>query len=238
MELSVIVPTLNEAETLAATLEAAPRGAELIVSDGGSADETVAIAARHGARVVTGERGRALQLNRGAQAAASDVLVFVHADCVLGPDARDEIVLALQDSETVGGAFSLRIRNASRGLKLIAAASNFRARHLGTPYGDQGLFVRRNAFDQVSGYPELPFMEDVAIVRELGKMGKLVQLNAPITTGRRHWQKLGPLATTLLNWSMVSLYKIGVPAETLAPYYRKLRNGSPRSRSEKAWTAP
>ena len=171
---SVIVPTLNEAETLAATLEAVPRGAELIVSDGGSTDETVAIAARHGARVVTGERGRALQLNCGAQAAAGDVLVFIHADCVLGPDARDEIMLALQDSETVGGAFSLRIRNASRGLKLIAAASNFRARHLGTPYGDQGLFVRRNAFDQVSGYPELPFMEDVAIVRKLRKMGKLV----------------------------------------------------------------
>ena len=238
MELSVIIPTLNEAETLAATLEAVPPGAELIVSDGGSADDSVSIAERHGARVVTGERGRALQMNRGAQAAAGDVLLFVHADCVLGPDTRDEVVHALEDSQTVGGAFTLRIRDASWGLKLIALTSNFRARHLGTPYGDQGLFVRKSAFDQVGGYPELPFMEDVALVRELGKMGKLVQLNAPITTGRRHWQKLGLLATTLLNWSMVSLYTIGVPAETLAPYYRKLRNGSARSSSESAWTAP
>ncbi|TDI42505.1 MAG: glycosyltransferase [Acidobacteria bacterium] len=238
MELSIIVPTLNEAETLAGTLEAAPPGAELIVSDGGSADETVSIAERHGARVVTGERGRAPQMNRGAEAAAGDVLLFVHADCLLGPDARDNIVLALEDKKTVGGAFSLRIRDAGWSLKLIAATSNFRARHLGTPYGDQGLFVRKSAFDQVGGYPELPFMEDVALVRELGKIGKLVQLKAPITTGRRHWQKLGPLATTLLNWSMVLLYTIGVPAGTLAPYYRKLRNESARSSSESAWTAP
>ena len=238
MELSIIVPTLNEAETLAATLEAAPPGAELIVSDGGSADETVSIAERHGARVVTGERGRAKQLNRGAEAATGDVLLFVHADCVLGPDARDEVVLALANSKTVGGSLSLRIRDAGWGLKLIAATSNLRARHLGTPYGDQGLFVRKSAFDQVGGYPELPFMEDVALVRELGRIGKLVRLNAPITTGRRHWQNLGPFATTLLNWSMVSLYTIGVPAETLAPYYRKLRNGSGRSSSERAWTAP
>ena len=238
MELSAIIPTLNEAETLAATLEAMPPGAELIVSDGGSADETVSIAERHGARVVTGERGRALQMNRGAKAAAGDVLLFVHADCVLGPDTRDEVVHALEDSQTVGGAFRLRIRDASWGLKLIAATANFRARHLGTSYGDQGLFVRRSAFDQVGGYPELPFMEDVALVRKLGKMGKLVQLNAPITTGRRHWQKLGPLATTLLNWSVVLLYTIGVPAGILAPYYHKLRNGSARSSSENAWTAP
>ena len=234
----MIIPTLNEAETLAATLEAVPPGAELIVSDGGSADDSVSIAERHGARVVTGERGRALQMNRGAKAAAGDILLFVHADCVLGPDTRDSIVHALEDSQTVGGAFTLRIRDASWGLKLIARTSNFRARHLGTPYGDQGLFVRRSAFDQVGGYPELPFMEDVALVRELGKMGKLVQLNGPITTGRRHWQKLGPLATTLLNWSMVLLYTIGVPAGTLAPYYHKLRNGSARSSSENAWTAP
>jgi rSAM/selenodomain-associated transferase 2 len=238
VELSVIIPTLNEAETLAAALEAVPPGADLIVSDGGSADETVAIAERHGARVVTGERGRARQLNRGAQAASGDVLLFVHGDCVLGPDTGDEVMLALEDKKTVGGSFSLRIRNAGWGLKLIAATSNFRARHLGTPYGDQGLFVRRSAFDQVGGYPELPFMEDVALVRELTTLGKLLQLNEPITTSRRHWQNLGPLATTLLNWSMVSLYTIGVPAETLAPYYRKLRNESTRSRSESAWTAP
>ena len=234
----MIVPTLNEAETLSTTLEALPPGAELIVSDGGSTDETVSIAERHGARVVTGERGRAPQMNRGAQAAAGDVLLFIHADCVLGPDTRDKVMVALEDKKTVGGAFSLRIRDASWGLKLIAATSNFRARHLGIPYGDQGLFVRRSAFDQVGGYPELPFMEDVALVRALRRMGKLVQLNVPITTGRRHWQKLGPLATTLLNWSMVSLYTIGVPAGTLAPCYHKLRNGSARPSSESAWTAP
>ena len=238
MHLSVIVPTLNEADNLVATLEAVPEGAELIVSDGGSTDETVSIGERHGARVVTGERGRARQMNRGAEAASGNVLLFVHADCVLGPDTRDPIAHALEDPEIVGGALSLRIRDASRGLKLIAATSNFRARYLGTPYGDQGLFVRKSVFDKVGGYPELPFMEDVAIVRELKKTGRLVRLDASITTGRRHWQNLGSFATTLLNWTMVSLYTFGVSAETLAPYYLKFRTRYARSSSDNALTTP
>jgi rSAM/selenodomain-associated transferase 2 len=223
MKLTVVVPTLNEATHLAAALESIPKGVELVVSDGGSTDETAAISARYGARIVAGDKGRAVQMNRGAAIARGDVLLFLHADCTLGTNAASAIEAALADDDVVGGSFRMIVRDGGRALRWVAATANARARYLKTPYGDQGLFVRRSDFDALGGFPETPFMEDVGFVRALKRRGKLVCLKEPVTTGTRHWQRLGPLSTTLLNWSMVTLYLLGVPAERLEPHYRRWR---------------
>ena len=238
MRLTVVVPTLNEAAHLLASLSSLPPEAEVVVSDGGSTDETISIATRAGAHVVTGSKGRALQMNRGAEAARGDTLLFLHADCTLGPDAHDAIETALANEDVVGGSFRMIIRDATWGLRWIAATSNARARYLTTPYGDQALFVRRSAFDELGGFPEIPFMEDVALVRTLKRLGKLVLVDETVTTDARHWQHLGPFATTLLNWSMVSLYLLGVPAARLAPLYRRLRRGGASSNTVKALSSP
>ena len=238
MRLTVIVPTLNEAAHLKASLASLPRGAEVIVSDGGSADDTTSVAARAGAHVVSGDKGRAQQMNRGAEAAHGDTLLFLHADCILGPNALDQIETALVDDEVIGGAFRMSVAESSWGLRWIAATSNARARYLKTPYGDQAIFVRRSAFDELGGFPEIPFMEDVALVRKLNRLGNLVLVDETVTTGARHWQHLGPLGTTLLNWSMMSLFLLGVPAERLEPLYRRLRRAGPDTKTVKALSSP
>jgi hypothetical protein len=123
----------------------------------------------------------------------------------------------------VGGSFRLRIDHPGWGYRLVASGSNLRARLFGLPYGDQALFVRRTGFDAVGGYPEDPLMEDVVLVRRLRQRGKLVAIAETVTTGTRHWQHLGPLLTTLLNWATVSLYVLGVSPAKLAPWYHRLR---------------
>ncbi len=237
MQLTVIVPTLNEAAYLVGALDSISKSVEIIVSDGGSVDETVAISARFGARVVTGNQGRAQQMNRGAKAATGEVLLFLHADCLLAPQATDAIEAALADDDVVGGSFRMKVRDGSRALRWIAATANARARYLKTPYGDQALFVRRRVFEELGGFPEMPFMEDVAFVRALKRRGKIVCLRETVTTGVRHWQRLGPVSTTILNWSMVTLYLLGVPAERLEPHYRRWRRADATSKSEKAYSS-
>jgi rSAM/selenodomain-associated transferase 2 len=239
MNLSVVIPTWNEASNLSAALEALGRAADVVVADGGSADRTKEIAQQAGARVVCCERGRAHQMNRGAEAAEGDALLFLHADAILGAGWHEALVGALRDRSVVGGSFQLRIRSPRRLLALVARGSNLRARYLGMPYGDQGIFVRRTAFRTVGGFPEVPFLEDVVLIRKLRRLGSLRQLDVAVTTGSRHWEDLGVLRTTLLNWAMVVAYFSGVSPGTLEPYYRRLRRGEKRhSRSEEAMAHP
>jgi rSAM/selenodomain-associated transferase 2 len=219
MPLSIIIPTWNEAEVLGATLDSLPKGAEVVVADGGSADGTTDVAKQRGARVVTCERGRARQMNRGAREATGDTLLFLHADGVLEESAAESIERAFRDPAVAAASFRLRIRNPGAALALVVLVSNSRARYLGTPYGDQGLVLRRSTFDRAGGFPEIPFLEDVALVRKLRHCGRLAQLDSFIETGDRHWRELGVFTTTLLNWTMVTLYFAGVSAERLAPFY-------------------
>jgi rSAM/selenodomain-associated transferase 2 len=223
MKLSVVIPAWNEACNLAATLEALPERAEIVVADGGSVDGTIEIARRSGARVVACEPGRARQMNRGARETRGDVLLFLHADAVLGSGAAEAIEGALADPAAVGGFFRLRIRSPRAALRLTAFGSNIRARRLGQPYGDQGLFLRRSVYENVGGFPDVPFLEDVALIRILRRKGRLVPLDVTVSTGDRHWRELGVLRTTLLNWTMVGLYFAGVPPSALAPHYSRWR---------------
>ena len=228
MKLSVIVPTLNEELVLPKTLSSIPPGAEVIVADGRSSDRTCEAAARLEARVVVGGPGRGAQMNRGAAHARGDTLLFLHADCVLDPDADEAIEEALSDERVVGGSFRLRIRPSGIGLALVSFGSNMRARLLKLPYGDQALFVRRAIFDALGGYRDIPIMEDVDLVKRLRKRGRLRHLDASVTTTPRHWAKLGPLLTTLLNWIAMVAYTLGAPPDRLASVYHRLHQ-NPRS---------
>jgi rSAM/selenodomain-associated transferase 2 len=235
MRLSIIIPTWNEAEVLGATLDSLPKEAEVVLADGGSVDGTIDIARRRGARVVHCERGRARQMNRGAGEATGDTLLFLHADGVLGEKAAEAIDVALRDPSVAAASFRLRIRNPGAALSLVVLVSNARARYLGMPYGDQGLAIRRSTFEELEGFPEIPFLEDVAFVRKLKRKGRPLQLDSFIETGDRHWRELGVLATTLLNWTMVALYLSGVSAERLAPHYfgrRSSQNSVPAAQPD------
>jgi len=226
MKLSVIVPTLNEERSLPEALASVPRGAEMIVADGQSIDQTREVAARLHALVVVGEPGRGAQLNLGAEHSGGEALLFLHADCVLDRGADVAIEEALSDPRVVGGSFRLRIHPTSIGLTLVAFGSNLRARFLKMPYGDQALFVRRKVFEQVGGFREIPIMEDVDLVRRLKKRGRLRHLHASVTTTPRHWESLGPLRTTLLNDMAIVAFMLGVPPSRLAGVYHRLRRSS------------
>ena len=227
MKLSVILPTLNEERALPQALASVPPGAEVIVADGQSVDRTREVAARHGARVINGEPGRGAQMNRGAKQAGGDTLLFLHADCALGPGAGPAIEKALSDGRVVGGSFRLRIQPGGIALALVSLGSDLRARWLRLPYGDQALFVRRRTFDELGGYREIPIMEDVELVKRLRKRGRLKHLSANVTTSPRHWQRLGPVLTTLLNWFAVAAFTLGAPPSRLAAVYHRLRRPRP-----------
>jgi rSAM/selenodomain-associated transferase 2 len=224
MKLSVVIPAWNEASNLAATLEALPGRAEVVVVDGGSVDGTVAIARRSGARVVSCEPGRARQMNRGARETRGDALLFLHADAVLGAGAPEAMEEALVDPAVVGGFFRLRIRSPRTAVRLAAYGSNARARALRLPYGDQGLLVRRSVYEEVGGFPDVPFLEDVSLIRLLRRAGRLAPIHVTLSTGDRHWRELGVLGTALLDWTMVGLYFAGVSPSTLAPHYSRWRS--------------
>jgi rSAM/selenodomain-associated transferase 2 len=222
--ISVVVPTLNEAAVLGRTLAGLPPGfSEVVVADGGSTDATAEIARAHGARVTVGPPGRGPQLNAGAAAAQGAVLLFLHADTALPPDAAGRIAAALADPGVVGGAFRLGIDSADPRLGCIARAANLRTRLTGVAYGDQAVFVRRTAFVAAGGFPEVPIMEDVALGRALKRLGRVVLLPARVRTSARRWEREGVLRTTLRNAALISLYLLGVPPARLARWYRDVR---------------
>ena len=236
MHLSIVIPTLNEALVLGTTLTSLPSNAETIISDGGSIDATLEIASKHGVRIITGHKGRAAQMNRGARIATGDVLLFLHADCTLSTAAEQSIAAAINNPLTVGGSFRLCIDNSGVFLRLIAFTSNIRATYLNIPYGDQGIFVKRHVFKTLGGFPELPIMEDVAFVQQLNKQGKLVRLKEDITTGQRHWKPLGVIATTLLNWIIATLYLIGISPKRLARIYSRVRGDTSTPTTDKLYS--
>jgi rSAM/selenodomain-associated transferase 2/rSAM/selenodomain-associated transferase 1 len=219
---SVIIPTLNEAAHLPLTLKHARacEPLEIIVADGGSRDETLRIAQSHGAAIVNGATGRARQMNAGAAVARGETLLFLHADTLLPANYRDAMLTSLRRPDVVGGAFRFRIRDPFPGRWLVESTTNLRSRLWQMPYGDQALFVRRWAFDELAGFPDLPIMEDYEFVRRLRRLGKLSLLEAPVLTSARRWQHLGFLRTTLINRLVILGFRCGVSPVKLATLYR------------------
>ena len=221
LRISVIIPTLNEEEGLPQLLTAlqSQPGLEIIVVDGGSADRTVACAQRHGILVATTAAGRGTQLQRGAELASGEVLLFLHADTLLPADFAAQVHGTLARPHTAAGAFRLRIDAPGRGYRCLEWGANLRARLLELPYGDQAIFVRRQLLRQAGGVPAQPILEDVALVRRLQHLGRIRIAPATVITSARRWQRLGLVCTTVRNQLMLLGAACGVPLPTLYRFY-------------------
>ncbi len=221
--LSIIMPALDEAAGIGAALAAlAPlraRGVELIVVDGGSSDATPALAAAGADLVLSAERGRARQMNAGAARARGEALLFLHADTVLPQDADTLILQALAGSAR-WGRFDVRIEGRAWLLRVVASLMNRRSRWSGIATGDQAIFVRREAFEQVGGFPDQPLMEDIELSRRLLAQSRPVCLRQRVTTSGRRWESRGVWRTILLMWRLRWQYWRGTPADALARAYR------------------
>ncbi|KKL20204.1 hypothetical protein LCGC14_2457780, partial [marine sediment metagenome] len=218
--LSVIIPALDEAEHVEAAVASAMRdGVEVIVVDGGSSDATADLAARAGARVVTAPPDRGAQMNLGASLAAGTALLFLHADTVLPGRFAEHIFDTLSDPLVIGGAFRHATDMPTAVMKAIAAAVHFRSKHLHLPYGDQGLFVRREAFWAVGGFPSVPVAEDLHFVRRLSCLGRIITLSAPAITSARRWREMGVVRTTAVNLLVLLGSYLDIPPDLLASLY-------------------
>jgi rSAM/selenodomain-associated transferase 2 len=227
--ISVIIPTLNEAERvgrLLADLRDRPRIAEIIVSDGGSGDDTVAIARACGARVIAGGRGRGVQVRAAARAATGDVVLVLHADARLDPGATQRIIAALAaDRGAAGGCFGMQFRSSTCGRRVIAALNNLRAAAAGLSFGDQAQFVRAEALQQMGGFPDLMLMEDVELSLRMKALGGAVYLGPGVAVSGRRWQTGNYIGNI---WTVVSLFmryllerRLGQEVARGERYYRK-----------------
>ena len=220
---SVIIPTLDAAAELPATLAAladAPLVGEIVVADGGSRDDTIAIAEAAGARVVVAPRGRGTQLAAGAAAAAGEWLLFLHADCRLAPGWQQAVAAFAGAPGATGraGYFGFALDDPSRAARRLERIVAWRCRTFALPYGDQGLLIARALYDRVGGFSALPLMEDVALVRRLGR-DRLALLAAPVYASSRRYRQGGYIGRPLRNLLCLSLYFAGVPARLIARFY-------------------
>jgi rSAM/selenodomain-associated transferase 2 len=222
--LSIVMPVLDEAAGIIATLESlAPlreRGAELIVVDGGSRDATVARARPLADRVIDGPRGRARQMNAGAAVARAPTLLFLHADTHLPEGADRLIAQALGVAPLAWGRFDVEIEGRSRMLRVVAAMMNARSRLSGIATGDQAMFMTRAAFEKAGGFPDQPLMEDIELSARLKRLSAPTCLRERVITSGRRWEQRGVWRTIVLMWRLRLLYALGVSADRLAPWYR------------------
>lgn len=222
MKLSIVIPVLNEASGLPDLLEhlrpLRQTEVEVIVVDGGSSDDTAALAGAAGLYVVEASSGRARQMNVGAQASTGDALLFLHADTRLPQGALTAMSQALR--KRTWGRFDVVIVDESPLLRLVAAMMNGRSRLSGIATGDQGLFMTRQAFESVGGFPEQPLMEDIDMCRALKQMGRPACLSLKVATSGRRWRQRGIWRTILTMWWLRWRYWLGASAEDMARQYR------------------
>ena len=222
VRLSIVIPSLDEAAGIVATLEALrplrDRGHEVIVVDAGD-DATATLARCHADQVLRAPRGRAVQMNRGAEAASGEVLLFLHADMRLPPAADLAIVDGLAAAGRGWGRFDVRLTGRRPLLRVIGALMSWRSRLTGIATGDQAIFVTRERFRAVGGYHDIPLMEDVALSRALKRLGPPVCLRERVTTSSRRWERNGVVRTVVLMWWLRLRFFLGTdPAELAARY--------------------
>jgi rSAM/selenodomain-associated transferase 2 len=221
--LSIILPVLNEGEGIAAALDELADlralGTEVIVVDGGSRDATIQRARLRADHVISAPRGRALQMNAGAEKASSGVLLFLHADTRLPTDADHLVLSGLQRSGRAWGRFDVKIAGRNPLLAVVALLMNMRSRLTGIATGDQAIFVRRDAFRASGGFPPIPLMEDVALSKRLKRVGRPLCLRQRAVTSARRWEKNGVLNTVLLMWRLRLAYFFGADPNELARQY-------------------
>ena len=221
--ISIVVPTLNEAENLPATLASTECSVdlEIIVVDGGSSDETLELAKSFGVRLLTTTAGRARQVNAGGLAARGDVLFFLHGDTRLPRGFESYVLDIMEKPGVVAGAFTLGIDGSEFGFRIIEMLANFRSRVLQMPYGDQGIFLKREIFRGFGGFPDMVLMEDFVLMQRLRKRGRVSIAPVAVKTSARRWRKLGILKTTLINQAVLLGYFLGINPQRLARWYRR-----------------
>ena len=221
-QLSIVMPVLDEAPQIVVRLQALQglraQGVELVVVDGGSADDTARLAAPLADRVLSAPRGRAAQMNAGAAASNGEVLLFLHADTALPATARQ----AVQDAIAHGaqwGRFDVQIDGRHPLLRVVAATMNWRSRLTGIATGDQAIFVRRELFQRLGGYPDLALMEDIALSTALKRGAPPACLRQTAITAGRRWERHGVLRTVLLMWWLRAAFFFGADPKHLALRY-------------------
>lgn len=223
MKVSILIPALNEAENLSRllpTLQVARRdGHEVILCDGGSQDDTLAIAAQYADRVLSTARGRALQMNTAAQHATGSVLIFLHADTQPPPNFATLVCEQLKTSGRPWGHFDVALDTRRPTLKLVQAMMNRRSRWTGIATGDQTIFLLRGVFLRVGGYPNIALMEDIALSRALKKVGPPIVLHTKVRTSARRWEQHGIWRTILTMWRLRLAYWLGADPDKLAAQY-------------------
>jgi len=220
--LTIVVPVLNEAAIIVAALEPLValwvRGAEIIVVDGGSSDGTSQLAQPLADHVIAAARGRGPTMNAGAALGTGDALLFLHADTTLPENA--DLLIAAALSRRAWGRFDLRIAGKHPLLALVAHLINWRSRATGIATGDQAIFVTREAFLSIGGFPDLPLMEDIAISQRLKRLCRPFCITTPVITSGRRWEHNGIFRTILLMWRLRLAYYFGVAPARLASRYR------------------
>ena len=225
MRVSVVIPTLNEADSIDRTLACVRQAGEceIIIVDGGSDDGTLEIARKSADRVLSAQRGRACQMNAGAQVATGETLLFLHADTLPPPGFPHLIEQVLTDPDVVGGRFDVDLDAPGWPFRMIGALMNIRSRLTHIATGDQGIFVRRETFASIGGYPELDIMEDLELSRQLKRAGKVACLRNRVRTSARRWQKHGVTKTILIMWGLRLCHFFGIRPALLKAFYADTR---------------
>ncbi|HYG31154.1 MAG TPA: TIGR04283 family arsenosugar biosynthesis glycosyltransferase [Allosphingosinicella sp.] len=216
--LSVVIPTLNAASDLPDTLDRMRTADEIVVADGGSTDQTARVAERCGARLILAPKGRGAQLAAGAEAARGDWLLFLHADTVPGPRWRAAVDAHIAAAPGKAACFRFRLADRAWQARWIERGVAARVRLLALPYGDQGLLVPRALYEAVGGYRPLPLMEDVELVRRLGR-SRLSLLEETASTSSARWRRDGWLSRSARNLACLALYRLGASPERIARLY-------------------
>lgn len=221
--ISIIIPTLNEAENIKNAIASTQPSTniEIIVVDGGSVDDTVEVAQSLSVKVISSSPGRAGQMNAGAAAASGEILLFLHADSRLPTGFDVMIRTTLQQPRIVAGAFDLRIDASLWGLRLVEWGVKWRSHFWQMPYGDQGIFLTKEIFQEVGNFPELPIMEDFELIRRLKSLGNIALISAPVVTSARRWLQKGVFSTTFLNQIVIIAYLLGVSPQRIRSWYRR-----------------
>jgi rSAM/selenodomain-associated transferase 2 len=225
MQISVIIPVLNEAAIIGSSLKtlAALDGIhEIIVVDGGSIDKTVDIAGKT-ARVISSPRGRSRQMNAGSAVAGGSVFLFLHIDTILPENAANAIENSLKDPRVIGGRFRLRLDNKGWRYQMLGRNINMRDHFFRGFTGDQAIFVRREVFKDIGGYPPVDLMEDLELGRRMCRKGRVVRLSQYVTTSARRWRQGGLFRTVIIMWTLRFLYYMGCPPSLLSQWYGDAR---------------
>lgn len=220
--ISIVIPAFNEAPFILRTIETSKNdNVEIIVADGGSTDKTRELVIDAGVKVIKCSRGRGGQLNEGVHQASGKIIIFLHADTILPKGFVSEVITLLSKPNTIAGAFRLGITGRNWALGIVSLFANLRSIFFQLPYGDQAIFILKDQFQRIGGFPDIPIMEDYALILRLKKLGRIAISPKAVKTSGRRWDKLGYIRTLLINQAMIIGYHIGVPVDKLKRFYMR-----------------